>query len=335
MPSQTFHQDVHHHGPPLPLPSHGVFRLLQSNTDPQSPHDHYCDLFEPSDMFVSLHEEKTLPPSEDLNALNSDSAPHEQDLRYEGDLYTLRWVRGHGNKREGWHGICIQQLRTNRSVIVRAARLKGVVNLPFTFEGVVELQSTIQCHTGPGSRAGLLSHLVLIQCRPLEFVIVPYAGCCFGGPFRAAHRLAARQGEVLRIDILNPLAKLLRKLVLIRTRGTSESSTEMFRRVSACKAVWQHFLEQVKTKHGIPDCAKLIYGLTNIKLNGREIRNTVFVARSMAEYEAMIVRKTHLEDSIVAREQFQRDYNGASAIDNLNFYFFWPAGVEDELGMPG
>jgi hypothetical protein len=52
-----------------------------------------------------------------------------------------------------------------------------------------------------------------------------------------------------------------------------------------------------------------------------QIRNTVFVARSMTEYEAMIVRKTRLEDSIVAREQFQRDYNGAGAIDNLNFYF--------------
>jgi hypothetical protein len=58
MPSQISHQDVHHHGPPLPLPSHGVFRLLQSNTDPQSPHGHYCDLSDPSDMFVSLHEEK-------------------------------------------------------------------------------------------------------------------------------------------------------------------------------------------------------------------------------------------------------------------------------------
>ncbi|KAL6789190.1 hypothetical protein J3E68DRAFT_439389 [Trichoderma sp. SZMC 28012] len=89
MPSQTSHQDVHHHGPPLPLPSHGVFRLLQSNTDPQSPHGHYYDLFEPSDMFVSLHEEKTLPPSEDPNALNSDPVPHEQDLGYEGDLWLV------------------------------------------------------------------------------------------------------------------------------------------------------------------------------------------------------------------------------------------------------
>jgi hypothetical protein len=32
--------------------------------------------------------------------------PHEQELRFENDLYTPRWVRGHGNKREGWCGIC-------------------------------------------------------------------------------------------------------------------------------------------------------------------------------------------------------------------------------------
>lgn len=63
--------------------------------------------------------------------------------------------------------------------------------------------------------------------RPLEFAVVLYAGCLFGGPYRAARRIAARQGEVLRINIFNPQAKLLRKLVLIRTRSTSESSTEM------------------------------------------------------------------------------------------------------------
>ncbi|PKK49207.1 hypothetical protein CI102_4811 [Trichoderma harzianum] len=106
MPLHTSHQDVHHHGPPRPLPSRGVFRLLQSNTDPQSPHGHYSDLSDPSDMFFSLHEEKTTPPSEDLNASDPDLVSHDQDLRYEGDLYTPRWMRGHGNKREGWCGIC-------------------------------------------------------------------------------------------------------------------------------------------------------------------------------------------------------------------------------------
>lgn len=37
--------------------------------------------------------------------------------------------------------------------------------------------------------------------RPLEFAVVLYAGCLFGGPYRAARRIAARQGKVLRIDI--------------------------------------------------------------------------------------------------------------------------------------
>ncbi|KAL5083280.1 hypothetical protein Trisim1_001789 [Trichoderma cf. simile WF8] len=64
----------------------------------------------------------------------------------------------------------IQKLRTNRSVIVRAARPKGVANLVFTLEGVVELQSTIQCHTGPGGRAGLLSRLVLTQWQTVKLV---------------------------------------------------------------------------------------------------------------------------------------------------------------------
>jgi hypothetical protein len=32
--------------------------------------------------------------------------PRAQELRFEGDLYTPKYVRGHGNKREGWCGIC-------------------------------------------------------------------------------------------------------------------------------------------------------------------------------------------------------------------------------------
>ncbi|KAJ4167138.1 hypothetical protein NW765_009067 [Fusarium oxysporum] len=46
------------------------------------------------------------PPPEDMNPEDPDMIPREQELRFEGDLYTPRWVRGHGNKREGWCGIC-------------------------------------------------------------------------------------------------------------------------------------------------------------------------------------------------------------------------------------
>jgi hypothetical protein len=46
------------------------------------------------------------PPESDMNPSDPDLVPHEQDLRFVGDLYTPRWVRGHGNKREGWCGLC-------------------------------------------------------------------------------------------------------------------------------------------------------------------------------------------------------------------------------------
>jgi hypothetical protein len=53
-----------------------------------------------------LNEEQIPPPPEDMNPSDPDLIPHEQELRFEGDLYTPKWVRGHGNKREGWCGIC-------------------------------------------------------------------------------------------------------------------------------------------------------------------------------------------------------------------------------------
>jgi hypothetical protein len=109
LPSHAFHPEAHHHHQfenPPPLLSHGLFRMLQSNADPHSLHSHYTDLSDPPDLYASLHEEQIPPPPEDMNPTDQDLIPHEQDLRFEGDLYTPRWVRGHGNKREGWCGIC-------------------------------------------------------------------------------------------------------------------------------------------------------------------------------------------------------------------------------------
>jgi hypothetical protein len=110
LPSQTFpdvpHPFDHPHPHPAPLLSHGLFRMLQSNADPHSLHGHYADLSDPPDLYASLHEEQIPPPPEDMNPSDPDLVPHEQELRFEGDLYTPRWVRGHGNKREGWCGIC-------------------------------------------------------------------------------------------------------------------------------------------------------------------------------------------------------------------------------------
>ncbi|KAM5357115.1 hypothetical protein ACJZ2D_016600 [Fusarium nematophilum] len=89
----------------------------------------------------------------------------------------------------------------------------------------------------------------------------------------------------------------------------------------ARKAVWQHFLDQAATNRGCPDGAKLADELADRELNGREIRNTVFVARSMAAYEDTVVLESHLRDSIRAREQFQYDYRGVGAVENMNSYF--------------
>ncbi|KAI0165780.1 hypothetical protein GGR57DRAFT_489326 [Xylariaceae sp. FL1272] len=106
LPSNGVLGDPHHFDTPAPLMSHGLFRMLQSNADPHSLHGHYTDLSDPPDLYASLHEEQIPPPPEDMNPSDPDMVPHEQELRFEGDLYTPRWVRGHGNKREGWCGIC-------------------------------------------------------------------------------------------------------------------------------------------------------------------------------------------------------------------------------------
>ena len=97
-----YHLDV-----PRPLPSQGLFRLLQSNADRHGGcSSHFADLSDPPDLYSSLHEEASNPPDSDMNPSDPDLVPHEQDLRFTGDLYTPRWVRGHGNKREGWCGLC-------------------------------------------------------------------------------------------------------------------------------------------------------------------------------------------------------------------------------------
>ncbi|KAF2114539.1 hypothetical protein BDV96DRAFT_100698 [Lophiotrema nucula] len=101
-PDQPFHLEV-----PRPLPSQGLFRLLQSNADRHGGcASHFADLSDPPDLYSSLHEEGSNPPESDMNPSDPDLKPHEQDLRFGGDLYTPRWVRGHGNKREGWCGLC-------------------------------------------------------------------------------------------------------------------------------------------------------------------------------------------------------------------------------------
>ncbi|KAK7583042.1 hypothetical protein V3481_012336 [Fusarium oxysporum f. sp. vasinfectum] len=111
LPSQTAQQhpwqtDVNNFAPPQPLLSHGLSRILQSNGDAACLNGHYTDLSDPPELYAALREEQIPPPPEDMNPEDPDMIPCEQELSFEGDLYTPRWVRGHGSKREGWCGIC-------------------------------------------------------------------------------------------------------------------------------------------------------------------------------------------------------------------------------------
>lgn len=66
---------------------------------------HFAGSTSPPDLFGPLGEEPSSPPPEDFDCEES-MMPRAQDLRFEGDMYTPRYVRGHGNKREGWCGTC-------------------------------------------------------------------------------------------------------------------------------------------------------------------------------------------------------------------------------------
>ena len=73
------------------------------------PNGHPCGLSDNSDepdLFGALSEEQSVPSEEDMKPEDHDLEPTEQELRFEGDLYTPRFVRGHGNKREGYCGLC-------------------------------------------------------------------------------------------------------------------------------------------------------------------------------------------------------------------------------------
>ncbi|KAI9785074.1 MAG: hypothetical protein M1816_000544 [Peltula sp. TS41687] len=93
MPSTLSSHKAYRVSPPL-----GGSRLQQRYHDPKLP--------APPDLYASLRTPEDPPPPEDMSTTDPDLVPHQQDLRFDGDLYTPRWVRGQGNKREGWCGIC-------------------------------------------------------------------------------------------------------------------------------------------------------------------------------------------------------------------------------------
>ncbi|KAK8171740.1 hypothetical protein BKA80DRAFT_12081 [Phyllosticta citrichinensis] len=91
---------------PRPLPSQSFYGLLQSNDHHSGCSAHFADFSDPPNLYQSLQQEPCDPPESDMHPSDPDMVPKEQELRFEGDLYTPRWVRGHGNKREGWCGLC-------------------------------------------------------------------------------------------------------------------------------------------------------------------------------------------------------------------------------------
>ncbi|KAI1431596.1 hypothetical protein GGR50DRAFT_678583 [Xylaria sp. CBS 124048] len=95
--------------PPQPAP-YGTLRTLRTL---RTPHDDTFGLLghgrghsAPPDLYASLRQEETAPPPEDMETDDPALIPREQGMRFNGDFYGPRWIRGHGHKREGWCGIC-------------------------------------------------------------------------------------------------------------------------------------------------------------------------------------------------------------------------------------
>ena len=101
--SSAFDDSVFENPPPTVLPSSG---LSNEHFHVRGGCDEHADFADEPDLFGALTEEQSVPPEEDMKPEDPDMEPSEQELRFEGDLYTPRFVRGHGNKREGYCGLC-------------------------------------------------------------------------------------------------------------------------------------------------------------------------------------------------------------------------------------
>ena len=102
----SFDQPIHETTSTASFESLETTNVLQSsNTAISHCEHHFAGSSEPPDLFGPLDHDQLSPPHEDMQCEGED-APRVQELRFEGDLYTPKYVRGHGNKREGWCGIC-------------------------------------------------------------------------------------------------------------------------------------------------------------------------------------------------------------------------------------
>lgn len=90
----------------LTYPSPEMVNILHSSSAVRAHCEHqFAGSSSPPNLFGPLQEDPLSPPPEDMEVDESE-VPRAQELRFEGDLYTPKYVRGHGNKREGWCGIC-------------------------------------------------------------------------------------------------------------------------------------------------------------------------------------------------------------------------------------
>ena len=96
----------YHQAPPV-LPSSGFFHTGHDHRHNEDHNDQFNhDLADEPDLFGPLSEEQVSPSAEEMKPEDPELEPRSQELRFEGDLYTPKFVRGHGNKREGYCGIC-------------------------------------------------------------------------------------------------------------------------------------------------------------------------------------------------------------------------------------
>ncbi|KAI9891108.1 MAG: hypothetical protein M1814_003307 [Vezdaea aestivalis] len=91
----------------MSLPSTLGDNYLQQQQQLQQPRQSVPSLPRDSpDIFASARLDHLSPPLADMLTTDPELRPREQEVRSDNDKYTPRWVRGHGQKREGWCGLC-------------------------------------------------------------------------------------------------------------------------------------------------------------------------------------------------------------------------------------
>ncbi|KAI1759196.1 P-loop containing nucleoside triphosphate hydrolase protein [Hypoxylon sp. FL1150] len=78
------------------------------------------------------------------------------------------------------------------------------------------------------------------------------------------------------------------------------------------RSIWQHCLKMVPTETKDIDVGKAIGFLVTAKLNGREIANAVNTARTLARFDNVPLRLSHIETVLDVRHAFDQSLNNAN-----------------------